>query len=122
VTLIAGFKCTDGFVLCADSQETYKGYRVSVQKLVPRRCGSFDLALAGSGNNGDLIDALINRVHDNLSSATDIHTLPDLKKFMRREMLDFKKEEAADFSRDDKSMDFVIGARTIDPPACEAWK
>ncbi len=64
MTLIAGFKCTDGYVLCADSQETVTrngfDYRVTRQKLAPIAVGKVPMAVAGSGD-GDLIDAFVGR-------------------------------------------------------------
>jgi hypothetical protein len=123
VTLIVGLKCTDGYAVCSDSQETAgtrNQYRVDRKKLVPKRCGNFDIALAGSGNNGDLIDSCTQRLHDNIATA-NIQTLPELKKFIERELLDFRKNEASDYSRHDRDMAFIIAARSVDPLACTAW-
>jgi hypothetical protein len=33
VTIVAGFKCADGVVLCADTQETLEGTKTYVPKL-----------------------------------------------------------------------------------------
>ena len=110
-------------MICSDSQETagsHNQYRVDRKKLIPKRCGNFDIAAAGSGNNGELIDACTQRLHDNITSA-NIRTLPELKKFIEQDLLDFRKNEASDYSRSDKDMAFIIGARSVDPPACTAW-
>jgi hypothetical protein len=55
MTLIAAFRCTEGVVLCADQQETVGAHRAAVNKLTPKRCGEYALAVAGSGD-GDLVD------------------------------------------------------------------
>jgi hypothetical protein len=120
VTLIAGFKCSDGFVICADSQETVGAYRVSQQKLIPFSAGNFELVAGGSGTNGTLIDSFVQRLQDNLGTAT-IKTLPELRDFIRQEMMDFNAREASSYSRKDREMRFVIGARSLGPAAAGAW-
>jgi hypothetical protein len=77
VTLLAVFKCSDGFVICADSQETAGDFRVSRKKLVPERCGEWEVALAGAGHEGTLIDAFCERLYDNLkvSKVSDLDGL-----------------------------------------------
>jgi len=57
MTLIAAFRCGPYAVLCADSQETWGVYKVSVDKIVPQTVGLYDLAYAGSGL-GDFVDGL----------------------------------------------------------------
>ena len=84
MTLIACFKCSDGVVLCADSQETVGEYRFSRQKLVPFLAGNFELAIAGSGNDGDLIDSFVQRLQNNLTDFQGT-TLGDLRKFIASE-------------------------------------
>jgi hypothetical protein len=63
VTLINAFRCVDDKgmpcgIICVDSQETVKlgktEYRVSRLKIKPKRCGNFDLAIAGVGG-GDVM-------------------------------------------------------------------
>lgn len=120
MTMIAALKCSDGFVLCSDSQETVGGYRVSRQKLTPFYCGNFELAVAGSGNNGALIDSFAQRLQDNLGVAS-VQSLAELRSFIRKELLDFIKNEAAGYSRKDKDMHFIIGARSLVPPESDAW-
>lgn len=52
MTLIAGFRCTDGAVICADSQETAGEWRVNVHKLVPFDAGNSQVGIAGTGLDG----------------------------------------------------------------------
>src|SRR5713101_2676389 len=83
MTLIAGLRCEDGAVICADTQETVEidgcSYRASVQKIKPREVGNFDLSIGGSGV-GDLIDAFIARAERTIrqSQATSIADLEAL--------------------------------------------
>ncbi|OLB41103.1 MAG: hypothetical protein AUH11_00365 [Acidobacteria bacterium 13_2_20CM_57_17] len=69
MTMVAGFCCTDGIVLCADSQETLDGYlKVDTPKAEIRpegkskRKGLFAV-FVGAGH-GPLIDALIEEMWD----------------------------------------------------------
>ena len=120
MTLIAGLKCLDGFVICGDSQETVDGYRVSRQKLIPFSEGNFELVVGGSGNDGTLIDSFVQRLGDNLGTAT-AKSLLELRGFIRQELIDFNTHEAASYSRKDRKIRFIIGARSLDPPASIAW-
>src|SRR5690349_9888996 len=61
MTVAAGFRCHDGIVLCADSQESLADYKFHVEKLVTRSSPWTDIAIAGSGN-GPLIDAAVERL------------------------------------------------------------
>lgn len=56
MTIVAGFVCSDGIALCADSEESTDYTRNPVQKLQIEEKGK-PIALAGSGA-GDLVDAL----------------------------------------------------------------
>lgn len=128
MTLIVVLKCEDdgipGVVICVDSQETivFQGreYKVSRLKIRPKRCGNFDLAIAGSGNNGDVIDGAVGQLHDTVTEAK-ITKLPELKRLMQGVLLEFRKEEAGSYSRSDLDFRLVICARSIEPEAVEAW-
>jgi hypothetical protein len=56
VTLIAAFRCDQGAVICADSQETVGDYRVAVDKIKPRDAGQYEIVIGGAGASGPLID------------------------------------------------------------------
>jgi 20S proteasome alpha/beta subunit len=110
VTLIAAFKCAeDQFVICADSQETAGHYRVARQKIDPFMSGNFQLAIGGSGRNGDLIDAFVKRVETNLANKA-LKTTEELEGFLHRELLDFRNNETSAYPRRDRSMEFIIAA------------
>src|SRR5262245_48897535 len=66
VTLIAGLRCNTngdrGVVICADSQETYGDYKVTVSKIRPRDAGNYVAVIGGSGNTAALIDGQANLI------------------------------------------------------------
>jgi hypothetical protein len=109
MTLISGIRCGEGFVICADSQETVDAFRVPRKKLVSKRCGQFDLAIAGAGESGKLIDALVQRVLDNVA-ATILTDIAALKEFIQHEIQEFNDKEAREYSKSDREMDFLIWA------------
>jgi hypothetical protein len=124
MTLIAAFQCSDGAVICADSQETQGRYRMSVEKLVPFTSGNFQVAMAGSGNSGELIDAFTQRIEDNLAGS-GITEISEFRTFLQKEMLDFSKNEAVAVARPkDRSMSFIVGATSLvsQAPAFGLWK
>jgi len=65
VTLIAAFRCEidnePGVIVCADSQETIGEYRTTVDKIIPRIAGHYDLVIGGAGI-GNIIDGLVNSI------------------------------------------------------------
>lgn len=61
MTIAAGFVCSDGIVLCADSQESAGDYKFPVEKLVTDQSGLFQIAVAGAGA-GSLIDMAVGRI------------------------------------------------------------
>jgi hypothetical protein len=121
MTLIAAFKCINGYVICADSQDTVGGRRAPVVKVNPFTAGNFQIAAGGSGENGELIDSFVRCLEENLSESS-IRTLSELAPFIRRELLDFRREEAAYYSRKDLQMQFIVAARSIDPPNVQVWR
>jgi len=122
VTLIAAFRSPEGFAVCADSQGTVGDYRISRQKLIPETCGAFDIVIAGTGNNGELIDAFVERLlHDNLPRA-NVSTLPELKQFLGRELLDYDRHEIGHYPRSQRLMQFVVGARTRGDGTYAIWR
>jgi hypothetical protein len=84
MTIIAGFRCQDGIVVCADTQETFGSAKRNVPKLVflngptlsPERDEliNHDLALAicGSGD-GPFVDKVASRAWDALRGVADIY-------------------------------------------------
>lgn len=96
--------------MCADSQETVGEYRVSRLKLAPWTAGNFEIAFAGSVNNGRLIDAFEARLKAALAGNT-VGSLNALKELIHRELLDFQKTEAVTYPRKEREMRLLIWAR-----------
>jgi hypothetical protein len=68
VTIIAGFRSSEGVIVCADTQETVEGTKRNVPKLrfesrLDLETGTDDLAVAfcGSTDNGPFVDEIIDR-------------------------------------------------------------
>jgi 20S proteasome alpha/beta subunit len=120
MTLIAAFRCTDGAIICADSQETVGHHRVSVQKIAPFDIGKLRVAIAGSGENGDLLDAFIEELRQELE-AKPVADLNQLKTDIQDYLLAFMKDEASLYPKDQRAMRFIIAARLAEelptPPA-----
>lgn len=125
MTLIAGFKCDDGYVICSDSQETVRRggseSRVTRQKLEAKRCGNFSLAIAGSGNYGRVIDACVEWLQQGVSN-TQLSTLAALKEFIQHEIREFNKVHAKDYKPTERRMELLIGASTqVSPYEAALW-
>jgi hypothetical protein len=80
VTIVAGFKCSDGIVLCADTQETIQISKTHVPKLriePTRFYPNYDstdelmVAFAGAGE-GPFIDKLVSRAWEDAQVGTNI--------------------------------------------------
>lgn len=75
VTIVAGFKCADGIVLCADTEETFGNAKTSVPKLQVCYSSQTDhaedlmFALAGAGN-GPWVDKLVALTWAQVQTAT----------------------------------------------------
>ena len=65
MTIAAGLVCTDGIVMCADSQESYGDYKWPVEKLLIDEKFGFPLIIAGAGF-GPAIDNAAQRIADRL--------------------------------------------------------
>lgn len=128
VSLIVVFRCDEqgtlGFSVCVDSQETTKiggrEYRVPKIKIRPRRCGNFDLAIAGSGNNGDVIDGAVGYIEEAVK-ASNLKRLSEIRGLIRNELRQCRKQEESSYSKGDLGFRLVICARSIDPQEVECW-
>jgi hypothetical protein len=107
-----------------DSQETYvangREYRVARLKINPKRCGNFDLAIAGSGKNGNVIDGAVGHLHKAIAKSK-LQLLSELQELIEAELREFRKDEAAVYSKADLGFRLVICARSVEPKAVEIW-
>ncbi len=68
MTICVGFRCVDGIMLCADTQETFSGYLKLKQPKIEIKGAIFPMnqspcaVFAGAGNDGDLIDVLADKL------------------------------------------------------------
>jgi hypothetical protein len=124
MTLIAGFKCADGYVICADSQETVSrgGYdsRVTRQKLLPVGVGEVPMAIAGSGD-GDLIDAFVAKSRKNYEHS-HIAELDSAQQVFKDDLLAFAKEKKVSVRKIDATFRFLIGAYSEKDKRCGLWR
>jgi hypothetical protein len=128
MTLIAAWRCQDGIVVHADSQETvplwtgvdWVEYRKSVQKIAPKKMGAFQVLVAGSGNPG-LIESFIVCIERKLISEPDKTSLQDFVSLTESELLRFRDVDVRACQDSDKTMDLVIGAVSTATGQYEAW-
>jgi hypothetical protein len=124
MTLIAGFKCSEGYVICADSQETVtrNGYdfRVTRQKLVPVAIGKVPMAIAGSGD-GDLIEAFVAKLCQTYRDS-EIVELDSAIQVFKDQLLDFAKGKRVGIRKIDDNFRFLVGAYSEKDNACRLWK
>jgi 20S proteasome alpha/beta subunit len=117
VTLIAAFRCTDGAIICADSQETIgTHHRVSVQKIAPFEVGDkIQIVIAGSAENAELADAFIETLREELQDK-NITTLKEFKREAQRCLAQFVRDEASLWPRNERWMRFIVAARIAEQP------
>jgi hypothetical protein len=79
VTIVAGFRCKEGIVLCADTLETIPGiYKRDVPKLVFKPTASVPVgdelaaAFCGATDNGPFLDVLIEETWEVLRHASSL--------------------------------------------------
>src|SRR5262245_37537953 len=113
VTLIAAFRCQieneQGVIICADSQESYGDYRVTVDKIKPRDANLYDLCFGGAGQIGDLIDALGNAIEREIKSWEKAYSEDEARVLLENEIVLFnsRQVEAYPAQPEDKVIQFI---------------
>jgi hypothetical protein len=130
VTLIAAFKCSDGVVICADSQETlgiplpdrgYAEYRVSVDKIEPLKLGQYNAVIGGAGHS-DLVDGFTETLSDAVQSWDAGLGETELKSKIRLIVLDYHRHEVALCPAEDKQTQFIVCLKdTNETSAVYTW-
>ena len=112
MTLIAAFRCAEGVVLCADSQETIGDYRVHVDKIAPISLGAYQAVIGGAGH-GQLVDGFAERVSEEMQTWKAGLQQRAIKAKIATLLLDYYRNEvAADpSSPEDKQMRFLFCVR-----------
>lgn len=93
MTFISAFRCKDGIVLGADSQETCGDYKLTVDKLKPVKAGSYEIAVGGCGI-GDLVDSLCDHIQEWVErwpAASE----REIKNLLRQKMREFYSVEVS---------------------------
>jgi hypothetical protein len=125
MTLIVGIRCDDGYVVCADSQETVPladgtEARVSCQKLVPISVGKVTVSIAGSGD-ANLIDAFVERLRVGYG-ASEIDSLDACRTVIQDELAAFKKEKRLRRAGGHDPFSFLVGAQSQRDRRCVLWR
>lgn len=107
MTLIVAMKCVNGVVVCADTQETYGGYRVSVNKIAPVDAGKYQVVIGGAGLGG-LIDAFADDFVDAVNDWPKGLDEKAIKIRIRNLLREFHKQEVSLHPAQDKILDFII--------------
>ena len=114
VTLIAAFRCEveneQGAIICADSQESYGDYRVTVEKIRPRDANLYMLCFGGAGDIGDLIDALGNAIEREVKRWTEHHSEEQARRLLENEIVFFNSNQVEAYPAlpDDKVIQFIV--------------
>jgi hypothetical protein len=128
VTLIAAFRCKieneEGVIICADSQESFGDYRVTVDKIKPRDANLYDLCFGGAGQIGDLIDALGNAIEREIKRWKKAYSEDEARVLLENEILLFnsRQVEAYPAQPEDKVIQFIICLRDKASHAIYLWK
>ena len=98
VTIIAGFKCYEGIVICADTQETIGPSKRSVPKLrfepagAPHEGNNLAVAFCGSGDSGPFIDKLVQNAWEDGQPGTSVDEVcEEIEKSIKLTYKDFGK-------------------------------
>lgn len=128
MTLIAGIRCADGVVLCADSQETIdvpdRGqYRVRVNKITPQDAGFYEVVIGGSGDGG-LVDGFTDSFVEHVSDWQELLSGSEIKSKIRTLLNDYHRNEIALSAAfdDDKHLTFLICVKPKTGSTVHLWK
>jgi hypothetical protein len=98
MTIAAGFPCSDGLVLCADTQETIIGYaKVDTQKMTQLKTGLHNLVFTGAGDSG-LIDMTIQLMSEALI-LKEPHGLLGVEEVLRESIVEIFNRHLAPWSQ-----------------------
>jgi hypothetical protein len=128
VTLIAAFRCKEGVVLCADSQETIDipergSYRVNVNKLEQRDTGKYEVIVGGAGD-GALVDGFVDQFFETVSRWRNEYRESKVLSAIRRFVRDYHATDIAlsPAHPDDKHLGFIVCLRGKDTGNISLWK
>jgi hypothetical protein len=111
MTVAAGFRCRDGILLCADSQETITGYlKTDKRKIVTHFTDNFVVGIAGAGTS-DYIETAVAQVFQTIPP--DAADLAAILKGLKAALLEFFKSSlqpwAAHPEQDRPTVELLVG-------------
>lgn len=128
MTLIAAFRCEvegeRGVVICADSQESYGDYRVTVDKIKPTDANLYDLCFGGAGRIGDLIDGLGNAIEREVKAWQIPYSEEEARRLLENEIVLYNSRQVAAYPalEDEKVIHFIVCLREKQSHAIYLWK
>lgn len=128
VTLIAAFKCDQGVVICADSQETVDipgrgSFRVSVDKIKPQLAGEYEVALGGAGD-AHLVDGFTRKLLAEIARWPPLLEDEAIEERITALSLDYHSTHVAATaaSRPPDPLDFLLCLKRKDDPNIILWE
>lgn len=119
LTLIMGWRASDGIVVFADAQETAGDYRVAVQKITPQETTQFEVIAVGTGP-ADLVESFkivlarkLKRKH--------FARLDRFVDMTEETLVEFYANDVRVHPAQDKYVKFLIAAFSKRSGAYEAW-
>ncbi len=116
MTLIAGFKCSDGIVLAADTEESTNYTRGRVRKILEHHAPTGAvIAIAGAGH-APLIDTATEQIFEAIDTVA-ASTLTELRALIRKRLLRLHRLEIARYPTSDPQetvIDLLYGVRAAD--------
>jgi 20S proteasome alpha/beta subunit len=120
VTYIAAFRCYEGVVLCADTQETTGDQKAYAEKLETIDGEKYALTLGGAGT-ADVVDSFAQKLGEDCASATC--ELDEFDKLIRKSLIDFYKTEVPllNLTKRQAAARFIICARHKPSASVGLW-
>lgn len=128
MTLIAAFRCEieneQGVIICADSQESFGDYRVTVDKIKPREANLYELCFGGAGQIGDLIDGLGNAIEREVKRWQQAYSEEEARTLLENEIILYNDRQVAAYPaiQEDKIIQFIVCIRDRQSHAIYLWK
>ena len=129
VTLIAAFRYgigtpDSGVVICADSLEQWGAYRAFVKKIESRSTDLYDMAIAGAGNESDLIEDQIKALVGSIRGWQDNISEEDAENRIRNVISIYHRRFVVPFqaSPADKRLQFIVCLRSKQSGTLYLWK
>jgi 20S proteasome alpha/beta subunit len=116
MTIAAGFPCSDGLVLCADTQEVIYSYaKVNTQKMTQIKTPEYNVAFTGSGDTGLLEMTIQAMVKALMLTDPEPHSIVEVEETLRGVLIEIFNRHVApyyQFPSDERpNADLLIGVQ-----------